>query len=151
VYTTEYPSFCPTGFENKTYTVTQVCREQTCEQPPVGTPPPGFNEVVDVCNTCGPSPITATLTIPAGQPSDNGQVVATKPLGPAEVPAQPTETYVPAANPPPAENPPPAGNPNEAQPTGVVYVAGAVTSPAIGIPVLLAAFCIPGILFRIAF
>lgn len=183
VYTTAYESFCSTGLEHKTYTVTQVCREETCERPPVGKPPPGFTEVVDVCTTCGTSPITATLTLPAGEPSGNGQVVATKPLGPAEVPAQPTETGTPAeipgegnpsegnpgeSNPgqgnpgennPGESNPgqgnpgqgnPGQGNPGESNPTGV-YVAGAVSSPAIGVPILFLAFCIPGILFRIAF
>ncbi|KAK1767442.1 hypothetical protein QBC33DRAFT_538342 [Phialemonium atrogriseum] len=122
-YEAAYPYFCPTGLETKTYTVAQVCRDDDpCDHPGDGRLPPGFTESVGVCATCGPNPITATLTVPAGGvPTGGAAVTVTKPLGPA------TETGA-------GDHP--------------VYVAGAVGSPAWGFPALVLVLAVPVVLFR---
>ncbi|TPX15964.1 uncharacterized protein E0L32_000298 [Thyridium curvatum] len=65
-YTTVYPivveTFGPNGVEDHTYLVTQVCPTWPC-MPATGLPP-GFSASVATCTACGPSPVTATLTVP---------------------------------------------------------------------------------------
>ncbi|KAI9752790.1 MAG: hypothetical protein M4579_005496 [Chaenotheca gracillima] len=61
VYTTEYATFCPTGLTSAAYTVTHSCPHSPC-QIPTGLPP-GFTTTEAVCTECGPTPITATLTV----------------------------------------------------------------------------------------
>lgn len=63
-YETAYEAFCSTGLEQNTYTITESCLGDCCPTPTPGQLPPGFTTTVSVCSSCGPSPITATLTVP---------------------------------------------------------------------------------------
>ncbi|KAI9163184.1 hypothetical protein HJFPF1_04783 [Paramyrothecium foliicola] len=64
IYTTAYQVFCSTGLRMHTYTVTEHCPPQP-DCPCRGDVPKHFYTTVSVCNSCGKSPLTATLTLPA--------------------------------------------------------------------------------------
>ena len=69
-YTTVYSQFCPTGLEEKTYTVTESCTESTHGLPrPTGYVPQGFTVTTATCHVCGPKPVVATLTTPTPAPT----------------------------------------------------------------------------------
>ncbi|KAJ9296062.1 hypothetical protein DTO271G3_5637 [Paecilomyces variotii] len=62
VYTTVFKDVCPTGVVSKTYTITEPC-PCTAPRPPHHIPS-GFTSTVKTCDTCGPTPITETCTVP---------------------------------------------------------------------------------------
>ncbi|KAJ0117073.1 hypothetical protein J7T55_003489 [Diaporthe amygdali] len=88
VYTTTYDAFCPTGLSKQQYVVTEVYAGMSAKPTVTAAPKVPFGFAVDVktCNSCGPKPITATLTYPAnGCPYIQG---VSQPKGaPAGVPA----------------------------------------------------------------
>lgn len=63
VYETAFAEFCPTGTRSRTFTITEACSQYPCSAP--SGAPSGFHETVATCTTCGPRPITATLTVPS--------------------------------------------------------------------------------------
>ncbi|TPX11283.1 uncharacterized protein E0L32_001101 [Thyridium curvatum] len=65
-YERVYDYFCPTGLASSTYSITQTCPETgACQTPAPDVVPPAFTAVKSVCaSACGPSPVTATLTVP---------------------------------------------------------------------------------------
>ncbi|KAK2041834.1 hypothetical protein LZ31DRAFT_543737, partial [Colletotrichum somersetense] len=68
-FTTEYDAFCPTGITQQTY----ECTETYKGMPAVPTflsaeLPLGFTRDVQICYTCGLTPITATITRPITEP-----------------------------------------------------------------------------------
>lgn len=62
VYETVYPTFCSTGLQDVTYTVTEGC-PCTADRP-AGYIPQGFTTTVATCTTCGEQTLTETLTCP---------------------------------------------------------------------------------------
>lgn len=68
-----YDTFCSTGLEPHTYTVTKTCDSAYCGGKPTYGPEPGFTTTKSVCSSCGPKPITATLTVPTSKPSCHGK------------------------------------------------------------------------------
>ncbi|KAI9840220.1 MAG: hypothetical protein M1837_001848 [Sclerophora amabilis] len=65
-YTTVYATFCPTGLEDKEYTIIETRSGKPGDSAPENTSKvaPGFGVTTAVCTKCGPAPITATLTVP---------------------------------------------------------------------------------------
>lgn len=124
-YTTEYDEFCSTGVKKHEYTVTETCYGEP-------TPhkedylPPGFSTTVDYCDTCGPEPLTKTLTVPCekckptlppwhpsypdypGHPGKQDTPPSYPPTKPEAPPAYPpTEPETPPAYPPTTPETPP--------------------------------------------
>jgi len=61
-YTTVYKQWCPTGLEDKTYTVTESCSEAG-QQRDATYVPQGFTVVTESCSICQ-HPTTAVITTP---------------------------------------------------------------------------------------
>ncbi|EFQ33576.1 uncharacterized protein GLRG_08505 [Colletotrichum graminicola M1.001] len=83
-FTTEHDAFCPTGITRQTY----ECTETYKGIPTVPTLlslsadlPLGFTRDIQVCNTCGPTPITATITRPITEPQGSPINVSTSGSG----------------------------------------------------------------------
>lgn len=89
-YETVYPSLCPTGLIDVTYTVTQTCTGTT----PIdyATPAPGYDVVTKVCDTCPEKP-TYTYTAPC----DSCATPAVTPYATGK-PTYPASTYTGAAS-----------------------------------------------------
>lgn len=79
VYTTAYAQFCSTGLESKTYTITETCDVAPCTTSQGTQIPPGFTVAVSTCQTCGSTPITATLTVPVPQTTER-TILSTTPI-----------------------------------------------------------------------
>ncbi|KAI9813054.1 MAG: hypothetical protein M1827_004274 [Pycnora praestabilis] len=62
-YRTTYSQFCSTGLEAETYTITEACTGARSAPNPTHVPQ-GFTTTIGTCTTCGPTPITALLTVP---------------------------------------------------------------------------------------
>ncbi|KAJ0164783.1 hypothetical protein CTA2_190 [Colletotrichum tanaceti] len=68
-YTTEYDAFCPTGITRQKYEVTETYKGVAAKPTiPSADVPLGFTKDVQTCTTCGPTPITATITRPVTEP-----------------------------------------------------------------------------------
>ncbi|KAF4945838.1 hypothetical protein FSARC_14345 [Fusarium sarcochroum] len=65
VYTTKYDAFCSTGLYEQEYVITETY-SGLASKPTMPSPslPFGFACDVQTCNSCGPEPITATITYP---------------------------------------------------------------------------------------
>ncbi|CAG7561093.1 unnamed protein product [Fusarium equiseti] len=64
-YTTKYPAFCSTGMFEQEYVLTETYSGM--EAKPIKSKhdlPLGFTCEVQTCTTCGPEPVTATITHP---------------------------------------------------------------------------------------
>ncbi|KAF5633559.1 hypothetical protein F25303_9081 [Fusarium sp. NRRL 25303] len=86
-YTTYFPAFCSTGFDEQKYVITETYKGMEA-QPTIGSQsiPFGFTCDVRTCTTCGSEPMTATITYPVnGHPYINGGA------GPTPMPAKPGE------------------------------------------------------------
>ncbi|KAI1015458.1 hypothetical protein LB504_010920 [Fusarium proliferatum] len=73
-YTTYFPAFCSTGLYKQKYVITETYKGMEA-QPTIESQsiPFGFTCNVQTCTTCGPEPITATITYPVnGHPYING-------------------------------------------------------------------------------
>lgn len=64
-YTTSYQAFCPTGLCYQDYVITERYSGMEAK-PTMGSQsmPFGFTCDVQTCNSCGPEPVTATITYP---------------------------------------------------------------------------------------
>ncbi|KAK6223062.1 hypothetical protein QIS74_03907 [Colletotrichum tabaci] len=68
-YTTEYDAFCSTGITRQKYEVTETYKGVPAKPTiPSADVPLGFTKEVQTCTTCGPTPITATITRPITEP-----------------------------------------------------------------------------------
>ncbi|WQF85891.1 hypothetical protein CDEST_10905 [Colletotrichum destructivum] len=68
-YTTEYDAFCSTGITRQKYEVTETYKGVAAKPTiPSADVPLGFTKEVQTCTTCGPTPITATITRPITEP-----------------------------------------------------------------------------------
>jgi len=102
-YTTVYQEFCPTGLQEKTYTVTESCSSPhpaSTASREAGYMPQGFAVTTATCHVCGPMPVVATLTTPTPAAS-----TANAGAGPAPAPAGQTG----ASSPPAGGSSPPNG------------------------------------------
>ncbi|KAK2060627.1 hypothetical protein LY76DRAFT_476935, partial [Colletotrichum caudatum] len=68
-YTTEYDAFCSTGITRQKYECTEIYKGVPATPTILSVKVPfGFSEQVRTCYTCGPTPITATITQPVTGP-----------------------------------------------------------------------------------
>ncbi|KAF5974483.1 hypothetical protein FCOIX_8234 [Fusarium coicis] len=90
-YTTYFPAFCSTGLYEQKYVITETYKgmevQPTIESQSI---PFGFTCDMQTCTTCGPEPITATITYPVnGHPYINGGARPTlMPAKPGEISAE---------------------------------------------------------------
>ncbi|GKT45916.1 uncharacterized protein ColSpa_06097 [Colletotrichum spaethianum] len=64
-YTTTYDAFCSTGLYKQEYAVTETYSGVAVKPTiPSMDVPLGFTSGIEVCTTCGPTPVTATITRP---------------------------------------------------------------------------------------
>ncbi|KAF4345826.1 hypothetical protein FBEOM_202 [Fusarium beomiforme] len=113
VYTTEYQMFCSTGLRVHTYTITEPCHEAKCK-PHVTGVPPGFTTTVTVCNSCGPEPVTATLTVPCEATPTKGP----SPPGKTNAPPKPQPEHCETCHAPEQPQPVPSAPSGKPVPTG---------------------------------
>ncbi|RBA14496.1 hypothetical protein FPRO05_03288 [Fusarium proliferatum] len=96
-YTTYFPAFCSTGLYEQKYLITETYKGMEA-QPTIESQsiPFGFTCDVQTCTTCGPEPITATITYPVnGHPYINGGARPTlMPAKPGEISAESAEVVV---------------------------------------------------------
>ncbi|KAI1055329.1 hypothetical protein LB506_011511 [Fusarium annulatum] len=90
-YTTYFPAFCSTGLYEQKYVITETYKGMEA-QPTIESQsiPFGFTCDMQTCTTCGPEPITATITYPVnGHPYINGGARLTlMPAKPGEISAE---------------------------------------------------------------
>lgn len=80
-YTTAYDAFCSTGLYKQEYAVTETYSGVAAKPTiPAADVPLGFTRDVEVCTTCGPTPVTATITRPI-EGATQGTAVSNSPLG----------------------------------------------------------------------
>ncbi len=120
-YTTVYSQICSTGWEPKTFTVTEPCTETGQARAPTYIPQ-GFVQTTVTCHVCAETPVVAVITSPVPVPPAPGSGKT-----PAPVPAAPTPA---GAN--PGGNPPASGG--SAPPAGVPPPAGSTPVPGGGLP-----------------
>ncbi|KAM0352518.1 hypothetical protein ACHAPU_002186 [Fusarium lateritium] len=63
-YTTKYQAFCSTGLYEQDYIVTETYKGMEAKPTLDHSIPLGFTCDVQTCTTCGPEPVTATITYP---------------------------------------------------------------------------------------
>lgn len=110
-YTTVYDQICSTGFEPKTFTVTEPCTESGKARPSTYIPQ-GFVKTTVTCHVCAETPVVAVITTPVPPPKAPGG-----PLAPAA--PTPTGGYPSGSSPGSGGSPPPAGVSPPAGPTPV--------------------------------
>ncbi|KAF5678353.1 hypothetical protein FHETE_1327 [Fusarium heterosporum] len=88
VYSTKYQAFCSTGLYEQDYVITETYKGMEAKPTLDHSIPLGFTCDVQTCTTCGPEPVTATITYPVpDHPYVNhgtyptGAPVAVKPTG----------------------------------------------------------------------
>ncbi|CCF35548.1 hypothetical protein CH063_07303 [Colletotrichum higginsianum] len=93
-YTTEYDAFCSTGITRQKYEVTETYKGVAAKPTiPSADIPLGFTKEVQTCTTCGPTPITATITRPITEPQGtpvsgpDGRPLSAPIAGPGAVPS----------------------------------------------------------------
>ncbi|KAL8646936.1 MAG: hypothetical protein Q9226_006644 [Calogaya cf. arnoldii] len=135
-YTTVYSELCSTGFQPKTYTVTEECSTPGAPRP-FNYVPAAFVVTTATCHVCAETPVVATLTTPA--PMAPSAVPAGS--APSPAPAAPTNGGSSPAAPPspnsPAVPPPPSSPANApanapANPPAAPIAPGAVSQIADG-------------------
>lgn len=143
-YTTVYDQICSTGFEPKTFTVTEPCSESGQARAPTYIPQ-GFVKTTVTCHVCAETPVVAVITSPVPAPRAPGAapVPAPTPTGgyPGGSPpgsggsAPPVGAQPPAGAPPINGGAPPAGVPatnGGAPPAGPPANNGGASPPANG-------------------
>ncbi|KAF9761501.1 hypothetical protein IL306_003798 [Fusarium sp. DS 682] len=78
-YTTKYPAFCSTGLFEQVYVITETYSGM--EAKPTmheHSLPFGFTCDVQTCTTCGPEPVTATITYPISDRPNMNEVAPTE-------------------------------------------------------------------------
>lgn len=76
-YTTAYDAFCPTGLFKQVYAVTETYSGMALTPTVASTDIPfGFTREVQTCTTCGPVPISATITYPISSQATAGAMVS---------------------------------------------------------------------------
>ncbi|KAF5000151.1 hypothetical protein FGRMN_1965 [Fusarium graminum] len=88
VYSTKYQAFCSTGLYEQDYVITETYKGMEAKPTLDHSIPLGFTCDVQTCTTCGPEPVTATITYPvSNHPYINhgtyptGAPVGVKPTG----------------------------------------------------------------------
>ena len=126
-YTTVYDQICSTGFEPKTFTITEPCTETGQARAPTHLPQ-GFVETTVTCHVCAETPVVTPITSPVPIPPAPG--------APAPTPAGGYPGGSPPGGPggsvPPGGLPPPGGSGGSAPPGGVPPPPAGPTPPVNG-------------------
>ncbi|KAI4207791.1 MAG: hypothetical protein LQ349_009815, partial [Xanthoria aureola] len=121
-YTTIFSETCSTGFQPKTYTVTEPCSSPGAPRPS-NYVPAAFVVTTVTCHVCAETPVVATITTPA----------PVAPVTPSAAPAAATNGGSSPAAPPSANspaNPPAAPNAVSQISDGQIQAPTSAASPA---------------------
>lgn len=130
-YTTVYDQLCSTGFEPKTFTVTEPCTETGQKRGPTHLPQ-GFVETTVTCHVCAETPVVTPITSPVPIPPAPGAPAPTPAGGyPGESPpGGPGGSAPPGGVPPPPAGPtPPVNGGGGAPPAGAPPTNGGSSPP----------------------